>query len=348
MFGAESAWMVDHFTGFFPRSMWTPEFTWMARGSSSADAFYDWQVYAGHFATRLGRMRLGIGVTEPVRRHPVLLAQAALTLSHLTRHAPILGIGSGEAENITPYGLNFDRPVSRLEEALQVIRLCFDADGPIDFEGTFYNLDGAVFDLKAGKAGTPRLWVAAHGPRMLRLTGRFADGWYPALPMAPDDYARSLARVKASAVDWGRDPSAIVPSMQVFYLVGRNEADVERQVSHPAVRYLGLLAPDYMWQARGLTHPFGEGFGGMTEIIPTAYSRAEVESAIERVPASVVASNLIAGTPDQVVAALRELGEAGLRHAVLSPVSPIVSRRAAAYAFRTMPGIIRKLRSGEG
>ena len=86
----------------------------------------------------------------------------------------------------------------------------------------------------------------------------------------------------------------------------------------------------------------------MTEITPTAYSRAEVESAIERVPASVVASNLIAGTPDQVVAALRELGEAGLRHAVLSPVSPIVSRRAAAYAFRTMPGIIRKLRSGEG
>ncbi len=31
-----------------------------------------------------------IGVTEPIRRHPVLLAQAALTLSHLTKRPPIL------------------------------------------------------------------------------------------------------------------------------------------------------------------------------------------------------------------------------------------------------------------
>ena len=74
-------------------------------------------------------MRLGVGVTEPIRRHPVLIAQAMMTLSHLTKRAPILGIGAGERMNIDPYGLDFSEPVTRLEEALQIIRLCLSAPG---------------------------------------------------------------------------------------------------------------------------------------------------------------------------------------------------------------------------
>ena len=115
-------------------------------------------------------MRLGVTVTEPVRRHPVLLAQALLTLAHVNRKAPILGIGSGEAENIVPYGLPFDQPVGRLEEALQILRLCFDSQGPLNFQGKHFNLDHAYMDLRAPKRRKPRIWVAAHGPRMLRLT----------------------------------------------------------------------------------------------------------------------------------------------------------------------------------
>jgi phthiodiolone/phenolphthiodiolone dimycocerosates ketoreductase len=233
--GAESVWLVDHFSGFFPRSVWSPEFTWMAGNRGSTDAFFDWQVMAGGLAGRVGRMRIGIGVTEAVRRHPVVLAQAALTLGHLTKRAPILGIGSGEAENIVPYGLSFRRPVSRLEEALQVIRLCFAATGPIEFDGEFFSLDGALFDLRPAEAGPPSIWVAAHGPRMLDLTGRYGDGWYPAVPMSPDAYSLALERVKAAAFDVGRDPGRIVGSMQAFYLVGRNDADIARQLAHPAV-----------------------------------------------------------------------------------------------------------------
>lgn len=63
-------------------------------------------------------MRLGIGVTEPIRRHPMILAQAALTLAHMSQRPPILGLGSGERLGAEPCGLDFSRNVGRLEEAL--------------------------------------------------------------------------------------------------------------------------------------------------------------------------------------------------------------------------------------
>lgn len=344
--GANSVWLVDHLTGFFPKSMWTPDFTWMAR-AGSPDAFFEWQVMAGHVATRLGGMRLGVGVTEAVRRHPVVLAQAAITLGHLTQLPPIIGIGAGEAENILPYGLSFDRPVSRVEEALEVMRRCFTADGPIHHESDLFPLDGAIFDLRSS-GPPPELWVAAHGPRMLAITGRLGDGWYPAVPMSPDDYATSLGRIRAAALDAGRTPEAITPSMQLFYLVARDDADLARQLDHPAIRYLALLAPDRAWQAIGRTHPLGRGFGGMVDIVPGELTRPQVEAAIASVPADLLGSRLVAGTTDEVVAQIRALGHAGLRHVVLSPVSPVVSRRALAHTIRTLPGIIRKLRTGEG
>jgi len=180
----DSLWTVDHWVGFLPRSIWTEDFSHRA-SPRGADAFFDWQVLMGALAERAGNIQLGVGVTEPIRRHPVLLAQAAMTISHVTKQPPILGIGSGEAENIVPYGIDFSNPVGKLEEALQIMRLCFDADGTFDFAGDHFQLDRAIMDLRPKRGNEPQIWVAAHGPRMLRLTGEYADGWYPALPLSP-------------------------------------------------------------------------------------------------------------------------------------------------------------------
>ena len=91
---------------------------------------FDYQALLGYLAGRTRHLRLGVGVAEPIRRHPVLIAQTMLTVAQMTKTAPILGIGAGERMNIDPYGLDFSHPVGRLEEALQIIRLCFSGPGP--------------------------------------------------------------------------------------------------------------------------------------------------------------------------------------------------------------------------
>lgn len=345
---ADSLWAVDHFVGLFPRAAWDREFSFVAGPGTTPDAFYDYQVLLGHLARRVGRRtRLAVGVTEPIRRHPVLIAQAALTLAHLARRPPILGIGAGERENTEPYGLDFDRPVALLEEALQVIRLCLESSGPVDFEGEHFRLRDAVMDLRAPPRQAPEIWVAAHGRRMLELTGRHGDGWYPTFPMSPAVYAEKLATVRETAGAAGRDPAGIVPALQAFVVTGPSEEAARRLFDSKALRYAALLMSDEVWSRQGLTHPMGEGFRGMIDMVPQRLTREQVEEAVAEVPGEQLAAEAIWGSPAQVVTKLRALGEAGLRHVVLVPLSAVVSRRDAVRTIRAMFTISRRLRTGE-
>ena len=158
--GLDSLMVIDHFQNIFPSVIWDEELTWLATQRPTPHEFFDYQVLLGYLAPRVGRMRLGVGVTEPIRRHPVLIAQAMMTLSHLTKRAPILGIGAGERMNIDPYGFDPTQPVSRLEEALQIIRLCLSRPGPITFSGKHFRLERATMDLKPATGRVPEIWIA--------------------------------------------------------------------------------------------------------------------------------------------------------------------------------------------
>jgi phthiodiolone/phenolphthiodiolone dimycocerosates ketoreductase len=345
---ADSLWAVDHFVGLFPRAVWDRDFTWIAEEGDTPDAFYDYQVLLGHLARRVGRRaRLAVGVTEPIRRHPVLIAQAAMTLAHLTRRTPILGIGAGERENVEPYGLDFSKPVGMLEEALQIIRLCFESRGPFGFEGEHYRLEDAVLDLAPPPGRVPEIWVAAHQERMLRLTGTYGDGWYPIFLMSPDVYAAKLAAVRRAAEAAGRDPDAVTPAMQAFLVIGRTEAEARRLFESKAMKYASLLMSDQVWRRQGLTHPLGEGHRGMVDIVPQRLTREEVEEAIAAVPGEQMAAEAIWGTSQQVTAKLRALGEAGMRHVVLVPISAMVSRSAAVQTVKGMFRVAAALRREE-
>ena len=72
-----------------------------------------------------------------------------------------------------------------------------------------FPLRNAVFDLPPYRGKWPEIWIASHGPRMLRATGRYADAWFPALIPGPKDYAPGLEVVRAAASDAGRDPMSI-------------------------------------------------------------------------------------------------------------------------------------------
>ena len=171
-FGLDAVVVWDHLQDFYPSALWDGAFGLYAGEHASPHTWFDYQTLLGYLAGRAGGLRLGVGVTEPFRRHPIVIAQAAVTLAHLSPRPVILGIGAGERENTDPYGLPFDRPVGRLEEALRIIRTALTSQGPFDFHGTHYQLDGAVLDLQPPPGRTPEIWIAAHGPRMLRLTGR--------------------------------------------------------------------------------------------------------------------------------------------------------------------------------
>src|SRR6201991_4435834 len=115
-----SVWLPDHMVSFWPDSIWTPEFTDLATVSPSPHRHLDGMAVAAAAAVLTTNVPIVTSVIDTVRRHPSLLAQSALTIDHLANGRFILGLGSGETENIVPYGFDYSTPVSRFEEALQV------------------------------------------------------------------------------------------------------------------------------------------------------------------------------------------------------------------------------------
>lgn len=339
-----AVWTVDHFQGWFPQDLWDKDFSWTASPDGTPHAYFDYQALIGYLSGRVGSMQIGVGVTETLRRHPVLLAQTAMTWSHMTKSAPILGIGAGERENTVPYGIAFDRPVARLEEALPIIRRCFDSKGAFDHSGEFFQLDKAMMDLSPAPGRTPQIWVAAHGPRMLRLAGRYGDGWYPTLPMTPAHYAESLAAIKNAARSAGRNPNAIVPAAQNVVVLGRTEREARKYLDTKVMRFMTLLAPATFWHRNGLEHPLGPGFRGLVDFVPSDFPTSQIVAAMNAVPTDIVAENVMWGTPDTVREQLENYVDAGLRHIVLSPGSAAVSRSTALYSVRAVFSILRRVR----
>jgi phthiodiolone/phenolphthiodiolone dimycocerosates ketoreductase len=342
----DSVFFGDHLQDFVPSAIWDDDFAWFAADSRSPHEWFEYQTLLGYLAAKFPSLRLGIAVTEAIRRHPVVLAQAALTLAHMTQRSPILGIGAGERANIEPYGLDFSRPVGRLEEALQIIRRCFDAQGPIDFEGEHFHLQGAVLDLPAPEGRTPEVWVGGHSPRTLRLAGRYGDGWCPFAVPSPDAYAAQLEIVRAAAQDAGRDPDTITPALIPLIVVAPTEEEAHAMLDARAIRFFGLQASDEVWRLFGLRHPFGESFRGYIDLLPEMYDRQTVDAAIAAVPREML-EGLVWGTPEQVLSKLQAFGEVGMRHVMVVLASAAVSPDAAVYGMEAMAGIAQALRNGQ-
>lgn len=341
--GLDAAMFWDHFQDFFPQVLWNEDFTWYAKENPWAHEHYEYQVLLGYLSGVAGNLQLGVGVTEPLRRHPVLLAQAMMTLSHMTKRPPILGIGAGERENTEPYGVPMEKPVGKLEEALQIVQQCYTARGPFSFSGEHFQLDNAVMDLIPGDGKTPPVWIAAHGPRMLRLTGQYGDGWHPTFISSAEEYGDRLSTIRRHAREAGRDPDAIVPSMQVATIIAPTDERAREILKTRAARFLGLMTPDEVFRSAGMTHPLGAGFRGYVDIKPEEMDADVLENALDQVPVEFLEETLIWGSPERVAGALQEYGEAGLRHVVISPVSVLHSKEIMNYLPRGLFSLRRKL-----
>ncbi|MFT4570807.1 MAG: phthiodiolone/phenolphthiodiolone dimycocerosates ketoreductase, partial [Candidatus Binatia bacterium] len=227
LLGAESLWLPDHFMGFIPSLVWKPEITAAAKVVHSPDAFFDPLQILAVAASRMRGVDVGTAVTEAFRNHPMSLAQSFVTLDHISGGHAILGIGNGEKENVEPYGLPWGKQVSRLEEALQIIRTLWESNGkPVNFDGQYWKLRDAIFDLPLYEGRPPRIWIASHAPRMLALTGRYGDGWLPTLKTKPAEYRSRLDTILAARSEAGRPAEGFTPCQMILVALGRSRDEV--------------------------------------------------------------------------------------------------------------------------
>src|SRR6201997_816426 len=317
----DSFWVIDHLTQLIPRSLWKQKYCGATKLAPTIDASMEPWTMLGPLAARnrVGRLRLGVGVTDTGRRNPAVTAQAAATLHLLTRGRAILGIGTGEREGNEPYGVDWSKPVARFEEALATIRALWNSNGElVKRDSPFFPLRDAVFDLPPYRGKWPEIWIAAHGPRMLRATGRYGDAWFPAFPHRPEDYGQRLEIVRSAASDAGRDPMAILPAVEFLVVTGPSRAAVDDALGSPVLEALSLTASDEVFARHGASHPLGEGFSGSQDLVPHAFDEKTALSYAAQVPPPVMREVFLSGTPDEVIDQAAQWRDHGARYVVVT------------------------------
>lgn len=284
-----------------------------------------------YVAARTTRLRLGTGIMQISARVPANTAMTALTMAAITDDRFVLGLGASGPQVVEGlHGQPFAKPLTRLRETVEIVRMAF-AGEKLAYQGEHFVLPRPGGEGKALRLAQPAnpsipVYLATLAPRALEYTGAAADGWL-GTSFVPEHAEAHFEHLRRGAEAAGRSLDDL--DIQVGGTVAVGD-DVE-----------ALIAA----QKPGMAFQLGAMGSARTNFYNDAYRRAGWEDdaravqelwvqgrrdeAIARVPdAMVQAANLI-GTREIVAQRMRAYRDAGVTTLRLAPVGETVHERIA-------------------
>jgi len=303
----DSIFMADHLVGI---------------GIKRFDFLETWTILSA-LAMKTKHVKLGSCVTDPHRRHPAVLAQTAMTIDHLSGGRVILGIGAGEAMNLVPYDIEWNKPVSKLHEAVKVIKELW-TQPVVNFEGKFFNLKNALLEPKPIQKPHPPIWIAANSPRTMKITAEIADGWIPTTPpLTLTAYKENLRKILNWAKESGRNPDAIEPAI-FEYIVVAKDYDTARELIELPGKMIIAQWPGAAQHVK-LNIPMQEEFHLNRFVFNQQNALRLIEYAKEAVPSEAIDKFFVYGSPDDCIDGIERYLEAGVKHFVAAMFVPLKS-----------------------
>jgi len=193
--GFDSLWLYDHFL-------------YRSSEGKTTGIWECWTILAA-IAEATRKPEIGTVVTCTQFRNPAILAKMAATADEISGGRLILGLGAGwNKPEFDAFGIPFDHRVDRFEEALQII-VPLLREGKVDFHGKYYQASDCEIVPRGPRRDGPPILIGAGGPRMLRLTARYADIWNTAYLGRPESLPERRAGLEQACAEVGRDPATI-------------------------------------------------------------------------------------------------------------------------------------------
>ena len=228
-----------------------------------------------------GGIEVGTAVVPTFPRHPLVMAQQAVTAQAASGGRFALGIGLSHQMVIEHmYGLSYDKPAAHMREYLTVLQQLLQ-NGQADHEGEHYRVHAP---MERPFGDPPPVLVAALAPRMLQVTGELADGtitWMTGPKTLESHIVPSLGK---AAADAGRPSPRVVAAFRISVT-----ADPERAI--------GDLAPSI-------------ALYGQLPVYRAVLDREGVQDPVE---------TAVAGDEDHVRQAVRHLADIGVTDLAASP-----------------------------
>jgi probable F420-dependent oxidoreductase len=171
------------------------------------------------------RMRLGCCVFVSPLHSPVHLAKSIASLDQISRGRIDVGIGTGgKGRPYAAFGFGPEGLVSRFTEGLRLMKACW-TDTEINFDGRFWQVEGAAMEPKPFQKPHPPVWFGANHPDALRRAVRLGDGFFGAGSSTTAQFADAVGIVRAALAETGRDPATFPIAKRVYLEV---DDDAER------------------------------------------------------------------------------------------------------------------------
>jgi len=272
-------------------------------------------------ATQTKRIKMCTAVTDTQRSHPARTAHSVATLDGISDGRVWLGIGAGEAMNLLPFGLPFDRPVERakrLGEAIQVIRLLWRSsrNSPVSFNGEFFKLDNAWLDVKV--EGNPMIYVGALGGKhALEIAGLYGDGWISWVN-TPDLFHERLEISKDAARKTGRNGKNIGGAAWIFTDIAKNEKSLREALDYTK---RSLLIEAHTLKHLGFKVPKELGTPYQSMLVTDRGDKAVMDLQ-SVVPDEIAFQCSAIGSSAEVIEKIKSFERAGATHIILEFVQP--------------------------
>ena len=262
------------------------------------------------------KIKVGVAVTDLVRRHPAILAQSSSTVTVIANGRFVLGLGSGDMMNQAPFGLPTDHRFDRFREGVKLLKMLWSSsiDNPVSYKGKFHDLTNAYLQTGLTKEAWPPLYFAAFGERMLRFTGEEADGWIPHCH-TPETYGKDLAKINYSSERAGRlSDQAVQPSYYTVASIATSRDKADADVVGPAKFFLALIPEALRKIDPSIQHP-----GRIWEKNPDPRAQREmIRKIATTIPRETALNTVIHGTPSDCIEQVSSYAKQGCREFLLT------------------------------
>jgi len=272
---------------------------------------------------------LATGIINVFSRSPALIAMGAATIDEISGGRFRLGLGTSGARVIEDlHGLRFEKPLTRLREAVAIIRSLLRGER-VDFNGECFKVARFKLGFKPARADIP-IYIAALTSKSLVQLGEIADGWLPThWPRA--QLARGIAEIQAGAERAARDVKRIDVAPFVNVVVSNDVKRARNEARLPIAYYVGGMGDYYHDALAGL------GFQAEADSVRALWQAGRPKEAIRSVTDRMVDAIAICGSLESCRARLDEVRKFG----ATLPIVPIPSTGTTAEKCRIIESLVQ-------
>ena len=177
-------------------------------------------------AARTKKIKLATGILVLPLRNPVVLAKQLSSMDQLSDGRLLMAMAAGwYKREFDAVGVPFKERGNIMDENLDILKRFWTED-MVKGEWPHHKIPAGVMYPKPVQKPRPPILIGGYVDRVLKRAATAGDGWLTYF-YRPESFARSWAKVRAFAVEAGKDPDTLMNGAQLPIMIGRSRAELE-------------------------------------------------------------------------------------------------------------------------